>query len=320
MNTRVSNQLRWSHISALAGSLAWLILLFLLPPEPETLALITRLLLLAVLVFAPLALGLVIAGSSVWATPLMRLAQRAQPTAAFAVAAAFVLPAGALAGALASSWLAFGGIVALLGLARLFDRSMRDAPELCITMGLLLLPVGGFWLATARLGARPLGFGDTIVLLTAVHFHYAGFALLILAGLAGRRLRMGAPLGRGLFRLVALGIIAGVPLVALGITFSRTLEILAVLLLVASVLALAILTLIAVVPRVERRGAQALLAISALASVATMLLAAGYAAGGPLGLALTIPQMVVAHGLVNAFGLALCGLLAWSLEESKATL
>jgi hypothetical protein len=84
---------------------------------------------------------------------------------------------------------------------------------------------------------------------------------------------------------------------------------------VISVLALALLELFAVVPLIERSLARALLAISALASVATMLLAAGYALGGIIGLALTIPQMVLAHGVVNAFGLVLCGLLAWTLES-----
>ena len=117
-----------------------------------------------------------------------------------------------------------------------------------------------------------------------------------------------------MFRLVAVGLIAGMPLVALGITFSRTLEILAVLLLVSSVLVLALLTLVAVVPQLARRAARVLLAISALASVATMLLAAEYADGSMVGLALTIPQMVLAHGAANAFGLVLCGLLAWTLE------
>ena len=56
-----------------------------------------------------------------------------------------------------------------------------------------------------------------------------------------------------MFRLVAVDLIAGLPLVALGITFSRTLEILAVLLLVSSVLVLALLTLVAVVPQLARR-------------------------------------------------------------------
>ena len=142
----------------------------------------------------------------------------------------------------------------------------------------------------------------------------------MLAGLAGRRLRSGTPGVWRIFRVVAAGMIAGVPLVALGITFSRVLEILAVLLLASSVLTLALLTFVAVVPRLARRDARVLLAISALTSVVTMLLAAGYASGSSVGLALTIPQMVLAHGVVNAFGLVLCGLLAWTLELWDATL
>lgn len=311
---RTHTQLGRQHVSALAGALAWLVLLVILPAESQTIALISRLLLLAVLVLVPLALGLVASRCSGHGAAHLRLALRVQPLAAVAVVGAFVLPAGALAGLLASSWLLFAGIVALLGVARLFDDRLRNAAELCVDMSLLLLPVGGFWLAMARFGARPLGFGDTIVLLTAVHFHYAGFALLLLAGLAGRRLREGPPRGWSIFRLAAAGISTGVPLVALGIAFSRPLEILAVLLLAASVLVFAFLTLVAIVPQLVRRTARALLAISALASVATMLLAAGYAAGSFVGLALTIPQMVLAHGVVNAFGLVLCGLLAWTIE------
>lgn len=310
---RLFRQMRWSWLSALVGGLVWALWLLILPAKPETIGRIERLLLLAVLVLVPLALGLAVPGAG-RGTRLRRRAEQFQPVAAGATAAAFLLPAGALAGLLACGWLIFAGLVALLGIARLLDRSLGNAPERCIGAGLLLLPVGGLWLALARFGAHPLGFGDTIVLLTAVHFHYAGFALLVLAGLAGRRLRLGAPAARGTFRLVAAGIIAGVPLVALGITFSRQLEMLAVLLLVSSVLALAFLELLSVLPLIERRLARVLLAISALSSVATMLLAAGYALDGLVGLALTIPQMVLAHGAVNAFGLVLCGLLAWALE------
>jgi hypothetical protein len=318
MNIRIAHvQLRWHHASALVGGLAWLLLLILAPAEAQTLALITRLLLLAVLVFVPLALGLAATDdASTRSAGSWRVARYVQPFAAAVTVAAFLLPAGVFAGTLALAWLVFAGSAALLGLMHLFAHGLRDAAELCIDVSLLLLPIGGFWLAMARFGARPLGFGDTIVLLTAVHFHYAGFALLLLAGLAGRLLRGSPGPGFGMFRVIAAGMIAGVPLVALGITFSRVLEILAVLLLVSSVLALALLTLIAVVPQLTRRAAQALLAISALASVATMLLAAGYAGGSMVGLALTIPQMVVAHGALNAFGLVLCGLLAWTLERS----
>ncbi len=314
MNSTTHARLPHHQISAVAGAMIWLLLLVLLPPAPQAIFWITQLLLLAVLVFVPLALGLVGASRAAHVASCWRLAARVQPFAATAVVAAFLLPVGVLAGVLALSWLLFAGIVALLGVIRLFAQDGRDAAELCIDVGMLLLPVGGFWLALARFGVRPLGFGDTIVLLTAVHFHYAGFALLLLAGLAGRHLRASAPLSWRSFRLIAAGLIAGVPLVALGITFSRVLEILAVLLLASSVLLLALLTLVAVVPRLARRAVRVLLAISALASIATMLLAAGYAGGSMVGLALTIPQMVLAHGAVNAFGLVLCGLLAWAIE------
>ena len=63
-----------------------------------------------------------------------------------------------------------------------------------------------------RAGLRPLGFPDLIVLLTAVHFHYAGFALPVLTGLVARVL--GGPAAGA----ACLGVIAGVPLVAIGIT------------------------------------------------------------------------------------------------------
>jgi hypothetical protein len=318
MNGKIRNQLPWHQISALGGGLAWLLLLALLPVASPTIILITGLLLLALLVFVPLALGLA-AGSSAYHTRRWRFVLYVQPFAAAATALAFLLPAGLAAGVLALSWLLFASAAALLGVLRLFGQHARDAAEICIDIGLMLLPIGGFWLAMARFGARPLGFGDTIVLLTAVHFHYAGFALLVLAGLAGRRLGANASLARGCFRLAAAGMIVGVPLVALGITFSRALEILAVLLLACSVVAFAILTLLMVVPLLARCAARVLLALSALASIATMLLAAGYAGGSLVGLALTIPQMVAAHGMLNAFGLVLCGLLAWTIELRDAT-
>ena len=54
---------------------------------------------------------------------------------------------------------------------------------------MLYLPIGAGWLVLYRLGVRPLGFADVIVLLTGVHFHYTGFVLPIVAGMVGRWLR-----------------------------------------------------------------------------------------------------------------------------------
>ena len=79
------------------------------------------------------------------------------------------------------------------------------------SVGRCTSPSAGRGRCAARAGLRPLGFPDVIVLMTAVDFHYAGFALLVLAG-ARRRVRGPAAGGR------CLGAVAGVPLVAAGIT------------------------------------------------------------------------------------------------------
>ena len=60
-----------------------------------------------------------------------------------------------------------------------------------------------------------------------------------------------------------------------------------------------------------------MLAISATSSIVTMLLAIGYAAGEQVGLQITIPEMVLAHGVLNGFGFTLCGLLAWTMATTK---
>ncbi|NJN44183.1 MAG: YndJ family transporter [Anaerolineae bacterium] len=86
------------------------------------------------------------------------------------------------------------------------------------------------WLLASRLGANPLGFTEPIILLTAIHFHFAGFAAPIIAGLVGRELAKPKSFGRETswismgYPIVAVIIILGPTLVAVGITFSPIME------------------------------------------------------------------------------------------------
>lgn len=306
----------WSHRNAIFGGAVWLLLLVGLPGAGpgRTLEL---LLLLAVLVVTPL--GLSLAASAVGSGSLpYRAALAMQPLAAALVIVSFLLPAGPLAALLASGWLLLDGLAALAALAALRSRRLARADELCIGAGLLYLPIGGAWLLASRLSINPLGFGDTIVILTAIHFHYAGFAAPILAGMAGGRLAAIRLATWGIFRVVAAGIIAGVPLVAAGITFSPALEVAAACLLAGSLAALSALTLSAIVPALRRRPAQALLAVSSAAAVVAMLFAVAYAVGEFAQISIVgIPRMIEVHGLVNALGFVLCGMIAWSLENDS---
>jgi hypothetical protein len=169
----------------------------------------------------------------------------------------------------------------------------------------------------SRLGVQPIGFGDTIVLLTAVHFHFAGFAAPILAGLAGRRLSTSKPLITT-YRFAVLGVIVGTPLVAAGITFSPLLALTGAVVISLGLVLLALLTVVWVIPSLKSLAPKILLLVSSISTVPAMTLACLYAYSIVFKkLIVDIPQMAMTHGVINAFGFALCGLLGWAIVEAK---
>jgi hypothetical protein len=300
---------RWSDGSAGLGGAAWLVTAALAVRNPR-LGAIEVLFLLAPLVLVPLALPLV-EPAGAGRGPLLRAAVHLQPFGAAAAVASMFMPRGAAAGALAVAWLAVTGPLALHGLSRLAAHGVRDAAEDAISGALLLVPVGGGALVLSRLGAQPLGFVEPIVLLTAVHFHYAGFIAPVLAGLVGRAASPAVRGGR-LYRAVVAGAIGGTILLALGITLSPAVEILGAAVLVAALGGLAVLLI-----DTARRSpnlARYLLSLAAAALVVGAAFALAYAVGEFRGLSLvSLPTMARAHGTVNALGVGLAGLLAFRL-------
>lgn len=254
----------------------------------------------------------------------------AQLPAALCLWLAFIQPVGLVAGLLSLPWLLVTALVALLGAGRLwgiwFSSPLRNFAiqarlllsrehvwTLAENVGLVYLVVGGGWATLHRFGLRPLGFDPAIVLMTALHFHFAGCALPILAGAAGRA--QPGPLNRW----AALGVCASVPLVAIGITATQLgwglwLESLAALVMAASGLgvALAYARLAHQSPYPAR--ARVCWGLAASALTLAMLLAALYALRAYLHLPwLSLPFMWAIHGTANAFGLGFLGLLGWRL-------
>ena len=290
------------------GSAVWLVFVWLALRGKLALWVIEPLFLLAPLVLVPLALPLIEEPDRF---PWVR---RLQPSCALAAAASFALPRGVPAAALAAVWLAFTGLLALHGLERLRARGFSVAAEVAVDAALFFLPVGGGWLVLSRLGARPLGFDEPIVLLTAVHFHYAAFTALVLTGLVGRALGPSA-----LYRGIVTGAIVGTPLLAAGITVSPLLELVGAGVLATAFSALAVLVLVALRPRIRARPARAFLTVSALSLLPAMACALAYAWGeftqGPV---IALSWMARIHGTANALGFGLCGLLGWTLA-ARAT-
>jgi len=310
---------QFARISALVGAIAWAIVLFIRTADSYETELIDKLLLLGVLVVVPLGLSLVArpvtnGGHSL----LYRLAVFAQPLGAAAVIASFFLQQGIKAALFASAWLVVTSLVSLYGLWRLSVGRLRGIEEVSISMGLIYLSIGAGWLVMSRLGFQPLGFGDTIVLLTAVHFHYAGFAAPILTGLSGRLLAHASRVTRRLFVPAAIAVTIGTPLVAAGITASPLLALVGTLVISLGLVLLAVLVCGWVVPALHSGPVRLLLVISSAVSLISMALASLYAYSiVTKTLIVDIPHMALSHGILNAFGFTLCGLLAWAIAQSE---
>ena len=188
---------RWSACAlacSAAGGAVWLALLARRPPSPSSADWAVALLLLAPLALVPLGLRLVepedltSAAGRCW-----RAAVILQSPSALALTASFALPKGIAAAGLAVPWLAATGAMAFVALLRFLRRGLRPLPELAVDAGLAFPMVGAGWAFLDRAALQPLHFAPIVVLLTAVHFHHAGFALPLLTGLAGRRGRSCRP-------------------------------------------------------------------------------------------------------------------------------
>jgi len=300
-----------SKTSAAGGVVVWLITLLLTTSDSEQTELVHKVVFWAVLVIVPLGLS-VVAPDERRESALYKLVVLVQPVAALLTIASFFFEKGVLSAVLASAWLVLNVLIALLGFLRLTSRRFHRIEELSIAAGLLFLPVAGAWLVVYRLGIQPFGYGEMIILLTVVHFHFAGFATPIIAGMSGRVLA-GRNYPHTVLTAVVLAIVAAMPLVAAGITFSPWIGFVGALLLTTGVVLLAVLTIGWVRPAINSVAWRILLLIGAIASCVALVLACLYAYSlATHTLILTIPTLALTHGLLNAFGFVTCSLVAWS--------
>jgi YndJ-like protein len=236
----------------------------------------------------------------------VRILSSAVAPAALGLAAACVLAPGPAAAALATPWLLVCWLAAARGAARLLGRGLAPAGELAIDGGSVLLAIGGVWAWAACAGWSLLGYAPLWVWLTAAHFHAAGFILPVLAGLLARRRRSGAA------AIAIAGLLAAVPVTAIGIAWSRPLEQAGGLAVAASALLIGALA----IGEGRRVGGATgtLVAATGATFFLTMPLAADYALGARLATLLgpsdPLAAMIVWHGAANAMALALAGAAA----------
>jgi len=295
--------------SAIFGGVVWAAFAAGRPLHWADLSLIEVLFLFAPLVIVPLGMKLVPRLVLADRSLLYALARSGQPVAAVFAALAFLYPAGKVAAALAAPWLLVTLLLGASGLLCLLRGENRPLPQVCAAVGLLYLPVGGAWLAASGLGLTPMGFEEPIVLLTAVHFHYAGFAACLICGVVVLLLTQSSSAARRVLRLILPGVLLGPGFLAVGFVIGPLVKLVAALLLALSLLGLSLLLLF-FLRSVGSRPAQAFFAVAAVSACIAMVLAGVWAVGEyPLQPFLNLPQMALLHGTINAFGFCLCGLL-----------
>ncbi|MFJ6516913.1 YndJ family protein [Streptomyces filamentosus] len=232
--------------------------------------------------------------------------RRAWPLLALPGAVSLWLPRSGAATALAACYALATLALALQAPARLaLTRSPRPA-ELAVLTALVCPSVAGLALVAERASYPLFGFELDLLALTVPHFHFAGFAAALVAGLLCRSAGGGALAGAA-----ALSVPAGTLLVLAGYFVDDWAELVGAVVLTAGMTAVAVLTLR------ERRDlaadpvTRALLGVSALVLAVTMALALWWALGEATGIPHpTLTWMAATHGLGNALGFAVCALLA----------
>lgn len=232
--------------------------------------------------------------------------RRFWPLFAVPGAVALWLPRGHAATALACCY-ALGAVLLALHAPRRAVRGRDlDPAGIALLTALATPAVAATALVAERSGHELFGFGLGILALTVPHFHFAGFAAALIAGLVCRV--SDGPAGR----FAALSVPLGTLLVLVGYFIGDWAELAGALVLTAGMWTVGLLTWRLGRADGRDRTTRLLLLASATVLVATMLLALSWALGEATGLPHpTLTWMAATHGLGNALGFALCSLLAW---------
>jgi hypothetical protein len=235
------------------------------------------------------------------------------PVAVAAIAlaiVALVVGRGPLPALLVTPWLLVTlGLAAWSSWSVLHDllarRLLAEPWRIGVAAATGFLAVGATWLLLDRASIQPFGFDPTIVLLTAVHFHVAGFGLTLAGSLAARS-RPGIAL-----HLVVVSLVVGTPLTALGFFGLPLVSWVGAVLVAGAGIGIGVAT-VALSRGVVDRVTRSALLVGGATLFMTMPLAVGYATGVAFAIPfLGIPAMAAIHGGLNVVGFATPAMVGW---------
>lgn len=209
----------------------------------------------------------------------------------------------------AAVYLFFTCVIALYGFSRFLNRGFINFEEFSIDIGLIYLAMGGAWFFAYTIGFDT-GFSPLITWLTAIHFHYSAFILPIFIGFLGRINQT------RFYKRVASILIISPMIVAIGITFSRWIELLSVILYIIGLFGLILMTWRTVFQATLQKW---LIRISFTALGLTILFSLLYALSNGFGLlTVSIHFMLLFHGILNCIVFAMVGICGWMIAVPPA--
>lgn len=279
-----------------------------LAAEAPDISVAEALVLLSILFFVPGIFPFVFRQSPVRAAQFMENGLiQCYPVAAFFAVLALVTEVGGFA----LIWWMYTVFIALYAIFRLWETKIHRIEETSVLFGLIYLAGGGFWFFAYAAHLQIMQFGPLIILLTAVHFHYSAFLIPIFNGLLGRTIRK----HRMLYSWITWVILLSPLLIALGITYSKTLDVIAVSIYMAAIYLHAFLVFTAAF---RTKTGTFLIRLSSAVLMITIAFSMIYSFGVfRQEVTLTINQMIWIHGFVNAFGVILPALIGWRIEDAK---
>lgn len=225
------------------------------------------------------------------------------------LAFSFVLERGTVAGIFTLPYIAWCIEAVLMGLKLSSKFSFWG-----VFVTFIFLSVGAFWLVLDRFGLQPLGFSKWIVILTGVHFHYAGFTLMTVL-LLYHFYKSQQKITTYLISGVTLGVI----FTALGITATQMgyglgLETFSGIWMATVVIGVGLFYIQN--SWHENNPVRTLWLVGSICLILAMVLAGLYAGRSifPLDV-LTLSFMQAVHGTLNALGFGTLMLIGWALKK-----
>lgn len=293
-------------LQTLVGLALWVIVAVVaVNIDSAELDLVAVLLLFGQLVVVPLGLLLIPARGHRAADALSRGARFLFRIGGLAAIVAVLVPRGELSAAVAAGYLL---PALLLGAASVLRApAIRRPSDLAAVAAGIFLAIGAFFFVLHRQDVAIEGFPELAVQLTAVHLHFVGFGLLLVAGSLARR---SARVGRTAVRLLMLGTVA----MPLGEFIHPVLELAGAIFVTAGLLAVTVGTVPVLADRVVPAATRRLLFVSIVFSLFIGAMAVAYASGVAGGTpSIDIGSMARLHGVFAAIGVVFCGLLGWRL-------